>query len=52
MAGATILTVVYGLEIQQRGDPALAVAEEAVQAFSETADAGTYLGEKNVLLLM
>ena len=44
MAGALILNVVYGLEITSRDDPALIIAEEALHAFSEIADAGSYLG--------
>lgn len=51
MAGAIILEVMYGLEIDSRDDPALVIAEEAVYAFSETADAGSYLGMSHRILL-
>lgn len=43
MAGALILGVVYALDIQDRDDPALAIAEETAHAFSEVIDK-TYLG--------
>lgn len=47
MAGALILGVVYALDIQDRDDPALAIAEETAHAFSEMIDK-TYLGTSSL----
>jgi len=43
--GAMALTLAYGLEIQPRNDPYVAIAEEAIHTVAQAAVPGTYLVE-------
>ncbi|KAI0094959.1 cytochrome P450 [Irpex rosettiformis] len=43
MAGAAILKIAYGIEIQPENDPFLYTAERATEAISATTNAGSYL---------
>lgn len=45
MAGATILNVVYGMDIGSGGDEYLDIAEKAVHIISIIASTGAYLGK-------
>lgn len=43
MAGYNILGIIYGMDVKPKGDPNLALVEEALHIFSKSAT-GTYLG--------
>ena len=43
MAGAAILKIAYGIQIQAENDPFLYTAERATEAISATTNAGSYL---------
>ncbi|KAJ3516116.1 hypothetical protein NLJ89_g1324 [Agrocybe chaxingu] len=43
MAGETILSVAYGIEVKQRDDPYIAISEENVEAVTIAAIPGTFL---------
>lgn len=44
-AGALLLDVAYGLEIQNKDDPYVEAAEKAVDALNQMGNTGTYLGK-------
>ena len=48
MAGATILDIMYGMDIQSASDRNLEVVEKAVHILVLTANAGAYLGQSNL----
>jgi hypothetical protein len=43
MAGETILSIAYGLDIEQKDDPYIQTSEEAVHALAVAAIPGTFL---------
>lgn len=43
MAAGQIISVAYGIEIQDRNDPYVVDAEIAVEAFAATANPGSYM---------
>ncbi|KAI0371168.1 cytochrome P450 [Pilatotrama ljubarskyi] len=43
LAGATIMSIAYDIEVQPHDDPFVQTAEEAATVMAETADAGSYL---------
>lgn len=43
-AGALLLDVAYGLEIQDKDDPYVEAAEKAVDALNHMGNTGTYMG--------
>ena len=42
-AGAIIVRITYGYEVQEKGDPILALAQSAVGYFSSFVEPGAYL---------
>ena len=42
-AGAIIVRIIYGYEVQEKGDPIIAVAESTVGDFSDFTEPGAYL---------
>ncbi len=43
LAGATIMSIGYDIEVQPHDDPYVQTAEEAVASITETTNAGSYL---------
>lgn len=43
MAGAEIMEISYGIEVQPRNDPYILTAEHAIESISATTNAGSYL---------
>lgn len=43
LAGATIMSIGYDIEVQPQNDPYVQTAEEAVASIAETTNAGSYL---------
>lgn len=44
MAGAIILSITYGIHVQPKDDPYIAIAERALTTLNACANAGSYLG--------
>ncbi|KAI0637236.1 cytochrome P450 [Trametes polyzona] len=43
LAGATIMSIAYDIEVQSHDDPYIQTAEEAVESIAETTNAGSYV---------
>jgi hypothetical protein len=50
MAGTTILSITYGIEVQPENDPFVEIAEESLHAMACTANAGSYLVDQFPIL--
>lgn len=45
MAGSLILSITYGINVQPKDDPYIAIAERALYTLNACANTGTYLGK-------
>ena len=44
MGGSVILSATFGIDVKERDDPYVTIAEKALHSLSMTGNAGSYLG--------